>query len=130
MRYVFILLAIRLVSAQYQNVKINAYSQNPEEVTIAINPANPANLVAGANIDNYYYSFDGGSTWQEGRLESTYGVAGDPCVIFDAQGTVYYSHLSNPADGYWLDRMVVQKSSDGGKSWDNGVGGLPPKVEA
>ena len=59
-------------------------------------------------IDFYYYSFDGGFTWTEGRLTSTLGVWGDPCVIFDAEGNLYYSHLSNPQDGDFIDRIVVQ----------------------
>lgn len=101
----------------------------PEEVTISINPTNPLNLAAGANLDYYYYSMDGGLTWTEGNLTSPLGVYGDPCVIFDADGNLYYGHLSNPASGSWLDRIVVQKSTNGGISWNSGAGiGLnPPK---
>jgi hypothetical protein len=101
----------------------------PEEVTICINPKNPLNVVAGSNLDFYYYSFDGGYTWTEGRMSSTLGVWGDPCVIFDAEGNCYYGHLSDPPDGDFIDRIVVQKSSDGGQTWTDGAGiGLnPPK---
>ena len=102
----------------------------PEEVSIAVNPANPSNLVAGANISFYYSSTDGGFTWSENRLSSTFGVWGDPCVIFDALGNAYYGHLSNPgAPGYWIDRIVVQKSTDGGQSWNAGaaIGFNPPR---
>lgn len=109
-----------LLFSQYQNVKVNQSSGpiEPEEVTIAINPTNPLNLAAGANIDYYYYSMNGGLTWTEGQLTSTLGVWGDPCVIFDADGNLYYSHLSNPTppSGYWIDRIVVQKSTNGGKT--------------
>lgn len=97
-------------------------STNPEEVVISINPQDPRMLIAAANLDYFYSSTDAGVTWMQGRLTSPYGVAGDPCVIFDALGNAYYAHLSNPQGGSWLDRIVVQKSTDGGKTWNNGVG--------
>ncbi|MGD8537340.1 MAG: sialidase family protein [Candidatus Aminicenantes bacterium] len=101
----------------------------PEEVTICINPTDPLNVVAGSNLDFYYYSTDGGYTWTEGRLESSLGVWGDPSAVFDAEGNLYYGHLSDPVDGDFIDRIVVQKSSDGGRTWSDGAGiGLnPPK---
>jgi len=120
------------IYAQFTNVQIsNPTSLDPEEVTIAINPVNPLNLAAGANIDYYYYSMDGGVTWTEGNLTSTLGVWGDPCVIFDGNGNLFFSHLSNPQSGNWIDRIVVQKSIDGGITWNDGAGvGLNyPKVE-
>lgn len=101
----------------------------PEEVSICINPINPLNVVAASNLDFYYYSFDGGTTWTEGRMWSSLGVWGDPCVIFDAEGNLYYGHLSDPLDGDFIDRIVIQKSVDGGQTWNDGAGiGLnPPK---
>jgi hypothetical protein len=119
--------------AQYPNIQVSGppFPADPEEVSISINPANPLNLAAGSNLDYYYYSMDGGLTWQQGRLTSPFGVWGDPSVAFDADGNLYYAHLSYPGQtpGDWLDRIVVQKSTDGGVSWSSGVGvGLnPPK---
>lgn len=110
--------------AQYPNVRVSSISSNnPEEVTIAINPTNPLNLAAGANINYYYYSTNGGLNWTQGTLTSSFRVYGDPCVVFDALGNLYYGHLSNPPPpGYWIDRIVVQKSTNGGVSWNDGVG--------
>lgn len=112
------------LSAQYQNIRVSSPTANqPEEVSIAINPTNPLNLVAGANLRYVYRSTDGGLTWFESQLTSTYGVYGDPCVIFDALGNAYYGHLSNPpTPGYWIDRIVVQKSTNGGATWSTGTG--------
>jgi hypothetical protein len=103
---------------------------DPEEVSIAVNPTNPLNLAAGANLRYYYSSTNGGLTWTQGNLTSTFGVYGDPCVIFDARGYLYYGHLSNPASpGYWIDRIVVNRSTNGGSSWNSGAGiGFNPPV--
>ena len=119
--------------AQYQNVRVSLPSaSDPEEVSIAINPSNPSNLAAGANIDYYYYSTNGGLNWTQGRLTSTYGVWGDPCLVFDGMGNLYFVHLSNPpSPGYWIDRIVVQKSTNGGVNWNSGagIGFRPPRAQ-
>ncbi len=135
MKFAFIwigLLFLHFALAQFPNVRISPdYFSDPEEVSIAINPLNPANLVAGANIAYYFFSDDSGHTWNAGMLNSSLGVWGDPCVRFDASGNAYFAHLSYPSNGYWLDRIVVQKSTDGGATWSNGAGvGLnPPKQQ-
>lgn len=119
--------------SQYLNYRIDGpNSDSPEEVTISINPANTDILAAGANIDHFYVSTNSGKTWVEKHMSSTLGVWGDPCVLFDSLGNLYYAHLSNPMSGYWIDRIVVQKSKNLGKTWSNGVGiGLDeyPKVQ-
>jgi hypothetical protein len=121
------------VLAQYTNIEVtnSSFPPDAEEVTISINPTNPLNLAACANLNYIFYSMDGGLTWVQDRLTSSFNVWGDPCVTFDADGALYYAHLSWPGvtPGDWLDRIVVQKSTDGGVTWDDGVGvGLnPPK---
>lgn len=134
LRGMILVLLPHAILAQYRNIRVSQpASTRPEEVTIAINPANPNQLAAGANINFYYYSNDGGLSWTEGRLTSSFGVWGDPCVIFDAVGNLHYGHLSNPPApaGYFIDRIIVQKSTDGGVTWNDGAGiGLnPPKQQ-
>jgi len=107
------------VSAQHTNILIsNKFA--PEEPSIMINPKNTKLMVAAANIDQYYYSSDAGLTWNQGKITSTYGVWGDPCIIVDTTGAFYFLHLSNPSNGNWIDRIVCQKSLNNGQSWDNG----------
>ncbi|NPV12113.1 MAG: T9SS type A sorting domain-containing protein [Ignavibacteria bacterium] len=112
------------VFAQFPNIRVSQPSStDPNETSIAINPLDTLNLVAGANIRYYYYSTDGGYTWFQGNLSSPLGVWGDPCVVFDLNGHCYFGHLSNPSSGgYWIDRIVVQKSTNKGISWSSGVG--------
>lgn len=106
--------------SQYPNILIGNTSM-PEEPAIAINPKNPGQLVAGANMDLFYTSGDGGLTWQGGTLTSSYSVYGDPCLLVDTAGNYYYFHLSDPSFGSWIDRIVCQKSIDGGLTWSDGT---------
>lgn len=126
-RFQFVILLIIFISgvslAQYPNIRVsNTSSNDPEEVTIAINPVNPNILAAGANLRYFYRSTNGGTTWIQNQLTSSLGVWGDPCVIFDSLGYLYYAHLSNPITGYWIDRIVIQRSTDNGVSWNDGAG--------
>ncbi len=117
---VFASLAVLTAAGQYQNVSVGC-AYNPNEPSIMINPANPDIIVAGANTEIFYYSSDGGLTWGEGYLSSSYGVWGDPCIVVDTAGDFYYFHLSNPQGGNWIDRIVCQKSTDNGATWNDGT---------
>lgn len=123
--YFFLILSLLFVDgvvAQHQNIVIGTLRE-PNEPSIAINPRNTNSMMAGANLDNYYYSEDEGYTWTENRLfSSTLGVWGDPCLVADTLGNFYFFHLSNPAGAAWIDRIVCQKSSDNGATWNNGTG--------
>jgi len=124
---IFIFCAVLFYSSflfsQFNNVQISKPGSNaPEEVTIAINRQNPQEMAAGANIHVYYNSSDAGNTWTQNNLFSTFGVWGDPCVIYDTTGNLYFGHLSNPQSGEWIDRIVVQKSTNNGGTWDTGTG--------
>ena len=106
--------------AQHPNIVIDA-SGGADEPSICIDPKNTNRIVAGSNIDNVYYSTDAGRSWTKKRQSSTFGVYGDPVIVCDTAGAFYHFHLSNPSFGSWIDRIVGQKSTDGGKTWNNGA---------
>ena len=111
--------------AQFQNVKVSSdSSRQPNEVSIAINPVNTKLVAAGSNLKYYFASDNEGANWNEQTMSSLkLGVWGDPCVLYDGNGNLFYAHLSNPpTDGYWVDRIVIQKSTDNGINWNDGVG--------
>ena len=89
------------------------------ETTIAVNPENPKNLVAGSNDYRVfvsreqrndgtgwaYTSFDGGKTWKNIQLPgltnatggkgafAEFDSAGDPVIAFGPHNTVYYGNI-------------------------------------
>jgi len=119
-----------LQKTSFENIKIfeqnNPNKNGPCEPSIYINPTNTNNMVVGSIIDYAHYSFDGGKTWKTNSIKSKFGIWGDPCIVADTKGNFYYFHLSDPEGTNWgskqfLDRIVVQKSTDGGKSWSEGT---------
>lgn len=117
----FTIFVSSVLMAQHLNVKIsNEY--DPNETSIYINHQNPNVVVAGANLQSFYYSYDGGYNWSRNPLFSPLGVYGDPVLVVDTLGYIYYFHLSNPPAGNWLDRIVCQRSVNNGLSWNNHAG--------
>ena len=107
-KYIFVLLILACFAsnAQHTNVLIgDTYS--PEEPTIVINPKNTNELLAGANLNNYYYSNDGGLSWLSGTMTSQYVVWGDPCVAVDTAGDFYFFHLAY-YNNVFIDRIVAE----------------------
>ena len=109
---------------------------NPNEVSVAINSANPDNIIITGmqfnfpdgtrGITNYHWiSDDGGLTWQEvPNPNPQRRTQGDDAVTFSAQGVAYHSYIS--FDGIRQERpdparngIFVTKSTDGGRSWSN-----------
>jgi hypothetical protein len=123
--------------AQFKNIKLVEQTEGsypPVEPSIVINKKDPKNIVAGVVLDRVIYSKDGGETWSETKLQSPYGVYGDPALVSGPKGNIYYFHLADPSgegrkNEAWLDRIVCHKSEDGGATWDSGesIGHNPPK---
>lgn len=86
------------------------------ESYLALNPADPTNLLASAMSVSgeesvVYGSWDAGETWAlvdgpQGRVFP----GGDPMLTFDGNGRAYFATIS-PAIGVW-------RSADGGRTWE------------
>jgi hypothetical protein len=124
--------------AQFKNIKLAearpSDKYQPCEPSIAINLKNTDNIVAAVILDRTIYTEDGGKTWQEKTVTSPFGVYGDPALISDTKGTIYFFHLADPTGegrkgDAWLDRIAMNKTKDGGETWSEGVsiGHNPPK---
>lgn len=53
-------------------------------------------------------------------------------LIFDPNGSAYFFHLSRPSQKEWIDRIVCQRSTDGGMTYENPgtyMGLNPPKKQ-
>src|SRR6185503_16463361 len=131
------LFALSTIQAQ-QVVRINEPGAlDPAEVTIAINPKNPDNMIAASfqtglppkpRAGSYHYvTFDGGKTWATVPTPDPKNlVQGDDVMAFSSDGVAYHAHLS--FDGIRLARppraengMIVNVSKDGGKTWTDGT---------
>ena len=127
--FLFLILSVNRLVGQFKNIMLDEQTGNHGfvcEPTIAINSRYPNNIVAGSVLNNVYYTKNGGETWRKGKLSSPFGVYGDPALISDSKGNFFYFHLSDPTDGKGgyesekLDRIVVQRSDDGGETWSPG----------
>lgn len=122
---VCLLLTAGTCFAQFKNVKLaedGADKLSAFEPGIAINQRDSKNIVASIAPARIVYSQDGGLTWTESKLSSPHGFYGGSVLISDVKGDIYAFHSSDPegkGDGR-LDRIVSQKSTDGGATWGQG----------
>ena len=112
----FILFFSLSSGAQFQNVRLPLpkkaeYYYSQVEPSICINPKNTNEVIAGSVMNDYYYSSDGGKTWNSKSIKSKWGVNGDPCMMIDTLGRYYYFHLSNIKGEALVGGMVCQRSS-------------------
>jgi hypothetical protein len=112
------------------------------ETTVAVNPLNASNLVAGSNDYRVccdftglndgtgwaYASMNGGTTWANVQLPGLtaetggHGLfakvdsAGDPAIAFGPDGTVYYANIVFSRVSF-ASGVAVSTSHDGGLTW-------------
>jgi hypothetical protein len=114
------------------NVDASHECGSQSETSIAINPANTENVIAGANeIQGLpmraYYSTDGGQTFTgvslplpPARTKNGFDFGSDPGVAFDSNGNAYYSYIVvffSKGGAINGTEMAVAHSSDGGATW-------------
>jgi hypothetical protein len=110
------------------NTEYSCFPQN--ETSIDVNPVKARNLVAGANdyrlgwaSSGFYASSDGGYSWYDGWIPfpslpngDNLDGGGDPAVVFDRNGVVYYADINfnrtDDTNGVWVSR-----STNGGFTW-------------
>jgi hypothetical protein len=99
------------------------------EPSVAVNPANPQQVVAVFQ-DNAHaaYSQDAGKNWTlaDGVDPKNYRVSGDVSTVFDNQGHAFICYIAFDKLGtfnYWAhgatrNGIFVRRSLDGGKTWE------------
>lgn len=109
------------IKTQFEQVQISrpkgaSYKMAQVEPSIAINPNDPTELIAGTVMDDFYQSVDGGLTWTSKTMYSEFGVYGDPVVHIDKYGNFYYFHLSRTENSR-MDRIVCQYKKQESEEW-------------
>ena len=120
--------AFKSVKLEPSSLMAMIYGQS--EPSIAIDPKNPNIIAAGAILNEYYYSMNGGETWKSTKLKSKYGVWGDPVLMFDTTGKFYYFHLANYKKTSWIDRIVCQSSNSVDGKFNQGTFPKPNGTKA
>jgi hypothetical protein len=100
------------------NVDISRFAENEAETTVAVNPANPLNIVVVSNFQiadalMESVSFDGGATWTARMIADGSDGLGlaccDPNGSFDSNGNYFLVYLDLRAK-----KVQVAYSTDGG----------------
>jgi hypothetical protein len=124
------------------DVSNDTTSQN--ETPLAVNPANPQNMITGNNDWNYNdgcgvnVTFDGGKTWTptvpNGFLpgitkftndpnvpgDGAYDAGGDPTIAFSPDGrTAYYVCQAFNFTSPFQIALLLNRSHDGGRTWQH-----------
>ncbi len=138
-----------------QEVANAQYNNDFSESYLAVNPANPDNIVGSSKFFfqppwylfhvGSYASFDGGSTWTDQQVipgfdprtapSNEWTDTTDPVIAFDRSGNLYsaifpYSFTYNFQNVQVYNvkpnaGVYIVKSADGGKTWTMANGGHP-----
>ncbi len=120
------------------NIDVSNEPGPQSETSIAVNPSDPTQIVAGSNEIfrlpmRGYFSSDGGAHWGAVDLPlpppltvNGTDFGSDPAVAWDTRGNVYYSYIVvffssafTHGKGKAINgtEMAVARSSDGGRTW-------------
>jgi hypothetical protein len=117
-----ILIVICLISSsvpvvgQFKNVLLDP--AGAYEPSMAMGRKSTDNLVASASPNVIYTSANGGLSWEKTKLTTGFEVSGNLVVFSDFKNTFYCLHTSRIGN---KNQIIIRESSDGGKSWSDGV---------
>ncbi|HEU5182283.1 MAG TPA: exo-alpha-sialidase [Candidatus Polarisedimenticolia bacterium] len=123
------------------NMLLDCDGETPHnETTIAANPLDPQNVVAGYHsyqrkdqgndniirvVGTVSVTYDGGASWSEVIPPiKPYQFTGDPALAFDTRGRLYLATIADhegPGGSFTGPDVVVATSFDGGSSWESPV---------
>ena len=135
---VFVLLLCSFAAKPQRVVRVTEPdAMSPAEVSVAINPKNPDNIIGASfqagrppkpSAGSYtYLSMDGGKTWKTIQTSNPNNFTqGDDVVAFGNDGSAYHAHLAfagiRAARPVRADNaVVINKSSDSGLTWSDGT---------
>lgn len=141
---------VQAPSSSFTNVRVNdpsldthqADQTTQSETTIAVSGANVVVgyndsaqalqpfLTAGADLNGYAYSTNGGASFTDGGTipnKQAFINLGDPWLAADRAGNVYYSSLAIDGFSGNLD-VAVAKSTNGGHTFTEPVLASPPNA--
>jgi Neuraminidase (sialidase) len=103
------------------NVNASGSTNVADETPVVVNQKNSKQILTGANdyncsnIQGFYASTDGGTTWNRTCLNALSGDSGDgdPVVGYDLKGNAFIGGI----DAGSTNTIGLEKSTDGGKTW-------------
>jgi hypothetical protein len=91
-------------------------------IHVSPNPNGAGLIVDRVRLSGFAFSNDDGKTWTSGFMPPAAGAGetfGDPSVGVDRHGNFFFANLADDAAGHGA--IAVNRSSDGGKTWSDGV---------
>jgi|KBSMisStandDraft_5_1062788.scaffolds.fasta_scaffold01260_13 hypothetical protein len=110
------------VSAAASGRHVVTTYNNSAGIHVTPNPSGPGLIVDRVRLSGFSVSHDGGQTWASGFMPPAAGATqtfGDPSVGVDRHGVFYFANLG--ADSLGRGTIQVNKSTDGGSTWSDGV---------
>jgi hypothetical protein len=109
------------VSAASFNRNTVVTYNNSAGLHVSPNPSGPGLIVDRVQLSGFSVSNDSGLTWKSGFIPPAAGASetfGDPSLGVDRHGVFYFANLAaDTAHG----TIQVNKSTDGGNTWSDGV---------
>lgn len=95
------------------------------EPSVIMSTKNEKTILAATNTRHLFWSKTLGKRYKHQEAQSRFGVYGDPVLLRNEQGDLFYLHLAKAPNTKWpacFDRIVVQKSINEGRTFTDGVG--------